>query len=94
MELRLSRQMEMTVDQINRRIDTLRLNPSRILTQMFVCDATVEQWNVLVDSEALQLRSSYMEWIDSEIYIVELPSLEHEYYSVCDGMSRQLVLCL
>ncbi|KAG9415683.1 hypothetical protein AC1031_000067 [Aphanomyces cochlioides] len=45
---------------------------------VFVCNATLEDWNLYVESENQALISRAMEWNDGKIYIVELPSRLHE----------------
>ncbi|KAH9148164.1 hypothetical protein LEN26_004583 [Aphanomyces euteiches] len=44
---------------------------------VFVCNATLEAWNLYVESEYQALMSRAMEWNDNKIYIVELPSRLH-----------------
>ncbi|KAE9301232.1 hypothetical protein PR003_g22574 [Phytophthora rubi] len=36
---------------------------------------------VYLDSEDQALRSKWVEWIEGTIYIVEVPSQEHEYFN-------------
>ncbi|RLN32220.1 hypothetical protein BBJ28_00005179 [Nothophytophthora sp. Chile5] len=47
---------------------------------VYVCDAFETDWNAFVEREDQKLKSTHMEWIDGKIYIVELPSPEHEHY--------------
>ncbi|RLN32211.1 hypothetical protein BBJ28_00005184 [Nothophytophthora sp. Chile5] len=47
---------------------------------VYVCDASEADWNAFVEDEGQEIKSTPMEWIDGKIYIVELPSPEHESY--------------
>ncbi|KAG3237333.1 hypothetical protein PI124_g17678 [Phytophthora idaei] len=58
---------------------------------ILLCDATEAQWKAFVKFDSREfkssrdIRSSQMEWIDSRIYIVELPSPAQDVYSFMFG---------
>ncbi|KAF1776413.1 hypothetical protein JG687_00006674 [Phytophthora cactorum] len=58
-----------------------RINDGVAAFCVSVSDATLTEWNEYQESDYQELRSSYMEWIDGKIYIVELPTTEHAYYA-------------
>ncbi|KAG7375214.1 hypothetical protein PHYPSEUDO_002498 [Phytophthora pseudosyringae] len=77
----LARQLKMAVARINRTLAALDLSRASQVPRESVCDATLAEWSAFQQTDGQALRSSYMEWIEGKIYIVELPSVEHDYYA-------------
>ncbi|KAG7377801.1 hypothetical protein PHYPSEUDO_010954 [Phytophthora pseudosyringae] len=71
----------MAVARINRTLAALDLSRASQVPRESVCDATLAEWSAFQQTDGQALRSSYMEWIEGKIYIVELPSVEHDYYA-------------
>ncbi|RLN57443.1 hypothetical protein BBJ28_00005146 [Nothophytophthora sp. Chile5] len=78
------RKDDMAVNRINAKIEELHWDQVLQAPRghaVYVCDAFETDWNAFVGSEDQKLKSAHMEWIDGKIFIVELPSLEHDSYS-------------
>jgi hypothetical protein len=71
----------MAVGRINREMEIARVNLVRDSPIIRVCKATREEWRTYVESDNQALKSTCCEWIDGSIYIVEIPSLEHDLFS-------------
>ncbi|KAE8971348.1 hypothetical protein PR001_g24446 [Phytophthora rubi] len=71
----------MAVTRINREIAGVDLTRERESPIIPVCTATQDEWRSYLDSEHQELSSKWMEWIEGTIYIVEIPSQEHEYFN-------------
>ncbi|KAG7375979.1 hypothetical protein PHYPSEUDO_014763 [Phytophthora pseudosyringae] len=72
----------MAVARINRTLAELDLSRASQIPRESVCDATLAEWSAFQQTDGQELRSSYMEWIEGKIYIVELPSVEHDGYAI------------
>eukprot|EP00644_Phytophthora_capsici_P003997 jgi/Phyca11/564729/estExt2_Genewise1.C_PHYCAscaffold_150533 len=72
----------MAVNRINKEIAKSLLVGFPHVPQGCVCKATLEEWNAYQETEDQEVRSSLMEWIEGEIFIVELSSPEHESFAV------------
>ncbi|CAK4112382.1 unnamed protein product [Aphanomyces euteiches] len=73
----------MAIHSINQKIKSLnwKLVEKELEKGMvYLGDASLSDWEAFVTSEDQQLKSKNMEWIDGKIFIVELPSQEHETY--------------
>ncbi|KAE9133145.1 hypothetical protein PF010_g2925 [Phytophthora fragariae] len=71
----------MAVTRINREVagvDLTRVRESPIIP---VCAATRDEWREYANSDDQAFRSKCMEWIEGTIYIVEVPSQEHEAFN-------------
>ncbi|KAG7383401.1 hypothetical protein PHYPSEUDO_003717 [Phytophthora pseudosyringae] len=71
----------MAVSRINRTLAALDLSRAPQIPRESVCAAALAEWSAFQQTDDQELRSSYMEWIEGKIYIVELPSVEHAYYA-------------
>ncbi|KAG9397746.1 hypothetical protein AC1031_017909 [Aphanomyces cochlioides] len=73
----------MAIHSINQKIKSLdwKLVEKELEKGMvYLVDASLSDWEAFVTSEDQQLKSKNMEGIDRKIFIVELPSREHETY--------------
>ncbi|CAK4518205.1 unnamed protein product, partial [Aphanomyces euteiches] len=78
-----NRRESMAINSINQTIKTLDLKLVDKKLQkgkFYLRDASLSDWEAFVTSEDQQLKSKNMEWIDGKIFIVELPSRQHETY--------------
>ena len=73
----------MAINSINQTINTLDLKIVDKKLQkgtFYLRDASLSDWEAFVTSEDQHLKSKNMEWMDGKIFIVELPSLQHDEF--------------
>ncbi|CAK4072046.1 unnamed protein product [Aphanomyces euteiches] len=78
-----NRRESMAINSINQTIKTLDLKLVEKKLQkrkFYLRDASLSDWEAFFTSEDQQLKSKNMEWMEGKIFIVELPSLQHDEF--------------
>ncbi|KAE9314298.1 hypothetical protein PF008_g19515 [Phytophthora fragariae] len=70
----------MAVARINRGLDAIDFDCERSAI-IPVCSATMDEWREYLNSDDQGFKSKFMEWVEGTVYIVEIPSQEHQRFA-------------
>ncbi|KAE9007657.1 hypothetical protein PR003_g17206 [Phytophthora rubi] len=70
----------MAVARINRGLDAIDFDCERSAI-IPVCSATMDEWREYLNSDDQGFKSKFMEWVEGTVYIVAIPSQEHQRFA-------------